>query len=212
MKRASSQRLLPLVLLHFEFNKKGYFLKVFTLFSEKMKALFPLALLFISLQAFSQEPKKNMFQLEGYIFSEDSVPAENAHLINYRTSKIVTTDSKGFFRTSLQQGDSLMVNHVSLTPMIIYTGTKMKNEAIRIYVPYRTYVLKAISSGNYEKEKEHVEESMKQVKRDIESQIIVKPYLRTNENPYDNDKLNPGITIPILQIGSKEKKKTPPAE
>ncbi len=177
-----------------------------------MKTLLLLALLFFSLQIFSQEPKKKEFQMEGYIFTEDSVPAENAHLINYRTSKIVTTDSKGYFRTSLQQGDSLMVNHVSLTPMIIYTGTKMKNEAIKIYIPYRTYVLKAISSGNYEKERENVEESMKQVKKDIESQIIVKPYLRTNENPYDNEKLNPGITIPILQIGSKEKKKNPPSE
>ena len=177
-----------------------------------MKTLFTLTLLFFSFHAFSQEPTKKEFQLEGYIFTEDSLPVENAHLINYRTSRIVTTNNKGFFRTSLQQGDSLMVNHVSLTPMIIYTGTKMKNEAIKIYIPYRTYVLKAISSGNYEKEKENVEESMKQVKKDIENQIIVKPYLRSTGNPYDNDKLNPGITIPILQIGSKEKKKTPPAE
>lgn len=177
-----------------------------------MRTLFLMVLLLFPFQMFSQEPAKKAFLLEGYIFAEDSVPAENAHLINYRTSKIVTTNNKGFFRASLQQGDSLMVNHVSLTPMIIYTGTRMKDEVIKIYIPYRTYVLKAISSGNYEKEKENVEESMKQVKKDIESQIIVKPYLRTNENPYDNDKLNPGITIPILQIGSKEKKRNPPAQ
>ncbi len=147
--------------------------------------------------------------LEGYIFTEDSVPAENTYLINYRTSKIVTTNSKGFFRMNLQRGDSVMTNHVSLTPKVIYTESVKPNEVIKVYIPYRTYVLKAIQSGKYEKEKKNVEESMKQVKKDIQKQPIIKPYLRsTTENPYDNDDQNPGITIPLLQIGSKEKKKT----
>lgn len=165
-------------------------------------------LLFYSVLAFSQDLQKKDMVLEGHIFSEDSLPAENAHLINYRTSRIVTTDSDGYFRTVLQPGDSLMVNHVSLTPHIIYTRPGIKG-LVKLYIPYRTYVLKAISSGNYEKEKKNVAESMKQVKKDIDNQIIIKPYHRTNENPYDNDKINPGVTIPLLQLGSPEKKKPP---
>jgi|GEM_PF-3223536 len=177
-----------------------------------MRALLLLTLIFFSGSVFAQEPAKKEILLEGYIFSEDSLPAENAHLINYRTARIVTTNDQGFFRTSLRQGDSLMVNHVALTPMIIYTGKSTKSETIKIYVPYRTYVLKAISSGNYEKDRENVEESMKEIKKDAHNQIIVKPYHRTTENPYDNDEINPGITIPLFQIGSKEKKKLPPEE
>jgi len=178
----------------------------------KMKTALLLLILLISAGLQAQETGKKSFILEGYLFSEDSVPAENAHLINYRTSRIVTTNSKGFFRLNVLQGDSLMVNHVSLMPKVIYTDHLSANQGIRIYVPYRTYVLKAIRSGNYEKEKEHLDESMKQVKKDIEKQIIVKPYLRTTENPYDNDEQNPGVTIPLLQIGSKEKNKLPPGE
>jgi hypothetical protein len=176
-----------------------------------MKTLVLLALIFFSGYVFSQEPIKKEILLEGYIFTEDSLPVESAYLINYRTSKIAASNNKGFFRITLQQGDSIMINHISLTPKVIY-AEKLKNEITKIYIPYRTYILKAISSGIYEKEKKNVDESMKQVKKDIQNQVIIKPYLRTNENPYDNDKQNPGVTIPLLQIGSTDKKKTPPEE
>lgn len=175
-----------------------------------MRILLLLTFLFCSTHPFAQSTRTKNIILEGYIFTEDSLPVENAHLINYRTSRIVTTNKEGYFRVNILQGDSLMINHVSLTPKIVYSGEKTENEIIKIYIPYRTYILKAISSGNYEKERENVEESMKQVKKDIENQIIVKPYHRTNENPYDNDKQNPGITIPIIQLGTPEKKKTDP--
>ena len=173
-----------------------------------MRILLLLTFLLYSAYTFSQDTAAKNIVLEGYIFTEDSLPVEDAHLIVYRTSKIVTTGKEGYFRINLLQGDSLMVNHVSLTPKVIYTSKNKKNEIVRIYIPYRTYILKAISSGNYEKETKNVEESMKQEKKDIDEQIIVKPYHRTNENPYDNDKLNPGITIPIIQLGTPDKKKT----
>lgn len=154
----------------------------------------------------AQNFQDNSITLEGYIFSEDSVPAENAHLINYRDSKIATTDNKGFFRINVQWGDSLMINHLSLLPKIVYATDLLRGDN-HIYVPYRTYILKAISSRNYEKDKKNVEESMKQTKKDIQKQIIVKPYQRTMDNPYDDDKQNPGITIPLIQIGTPEKKR-----
>lgn len=172
-----------------------------------MRILLLLALLFFSVTMFAQDSKGKNMILEGYIFTEDSLPAENAHLINYRTSKIITTNGEGYFRVNLQQGDSIMINHISLAPKVIYTEKMSNNGFVKIYVPYRTYILKAISSGKYEKEKKNVEESMKQVKKDVDNQIIIKNYLRSTDNPYDNDKQNPGITIPILQLGTPEKKK-----
>ncbi|MGE4586909.1 MAG: hypothetical protein AB7D05_06160 [Mangrovibacterium sp.] len=170
-----------------------------------MKNILLFVLLLATGVATAQEARQMV--LEGYVFTEDSLPAENAHLINYRTSRIVTTNGKGFFRTNIRKGDSLMINHLSLSPKVLHTGELFPGQAVIIYVPYRTYILKAISSGNYEKEQKNVQESMKQVKKDIEKQIIVKPYQQTLENPYDNDKENPGITIPIIQLGPSEKKR-----
>jgi len=172
-----------------------------------MRILLLLALLFFSVTIFAQDSNGKNMILEGYVFTEDSLPAENAHLINYRTSKIITTNGEGYFRVNLQQGDSIMINHISLAPRVIYTEKMSNNGFVKIYVPYRTYILKAISSGNYEKERKNVDESMKQVKKDIDNQIIIKNYLRSNDNPYDNDKQNPGITIPIIQLGPSEKKR-----
>ena len=166
-----------------------------------------LPFLFISLisAAQNQQPKENVI-LQGYVFTEDSVPVENAFLINYRTSRIITTDHKGYFKSFVAQGDSLMINHVSLAPKVLYVISS--NPGLeKVYVPYRTYILKAISTGNYEKERQNVEESMKEVKKEINQQILIKQTQRTsNVNPYDNDEKNPGITIPIIHLSKPDKK------
>jgi len=173
-----------------------------------MKFLLPLFFLGLSLYTAAQDQARQTqdnILFQGYVFSEDSVPVEDAFLINYRTSKIVTTDKNGYFKTSLLQGDSLMINHLTLSPKVIY-AEKADSETINVYVPYRTYILKAISSGNYEKEKKNIEESMKQVKKDIDKQILIKQSQRTsNENPYDDDVQNPGITIPIIHLDKPKK-------
>ena len=172
------------------------------------KLLLPLFFLGLSLYTAAQDQNQQptgTVVFHGYIFTEDSVPVEDAFLINYRTSKIVTTDKKGYFKTLLLQGDSLMINHLSLSPKVIY-AEKADSETIKVYVPYRTYILKAISSGNYEKEKKNVDESMKQVKKDIDKQILIQQSQRTsNENPYDDDVQNPGITIPIIHLDKPKK-------
>ncbi len=167
-----------------------------------------LPFLFISLISVAQnqqQPKENVI-LQGYLFTEDSVPVENAFLINYRTSKIITTDQKGYFRSFVAEGDSLMINHVSLAPKVLYVESS-KPGLEKIYVPYRTYILKAISTGNYEKERENVDENMKEVKKEINQQILIKQTQRTsNVNPYDNEEQNPGITIPIIHLSKPDKK------
>jgi len=174
-----------------------------------MKILFILQLIFFSCIVYAQQPQKEeniLFQ--GYIFSDDSIPVENAFIINYRTSKIITTNESGYFKTLLHKGDSLMINHVSLTPRVIYFNSNI-SETVKIYVPYRTYLLKVINKGEYEKQKKNVDKNTETVKKDIQKQIYIKNIHRSgNVNPYNNDVNNPGITVPILQLDKVKKNKT----
>ena len=152
---------------------------------------------------------QNSITIEGYIFSEDSLPAGNAYLINYHSSKISVADKDGYFKISAQEGDSLMINHISLYPKVVYADSIYAG-ANKIYVPYRTYILKAIASRNYEKEMENMKETMQQTKREINNMQVLNPsHFESEGNPYNPDKPNPGLTIPILQLGKKNKKKVP---
>ncbi len=77
---------------------------------------------------------------EGYVYFEDSIPVENAYIINYRNQKIVTTDSLGYFKTSYIEGDSLMINHISLSPRVVYSNLNSARENT-YYIDYKIYTL-----------------------------------------------------------------------
>ncbi|MBK5202405.1 MAG: hypothetical protein JJE45_01620 [Prolixibacteraceae bacterium] len=174
-----------------------------------MKILFILQLLFLSCIVYAQQPqKKKNILYQGYVFTDDSIPVENAFIINYRTSKIITTNSSGYFKTLLHKGDSLMINHVSLTPKVIYFTSNV-SETVKVYVTYRTYLLKVINKGEYEKQKKNVDKNTETIKKDIQKQIYIKNIQRTgNINPYDDKTNNPGITVPILQLNKVKKNET----
>jgi len=156
----------------------------------------------------AQPQKKKNVLYQGYIFTDDSIPVENAFIINYRTSKIITTNSSGYFKTLLYKGDSLMINHISLAPRVIYFNSDI-SETVKIYIPYRTYLLKVINKGEYEKQKKNVEKNTETVKKDIQKLRFIKNIHRTgNVNPYDDDVNNPGVIVPILQLNKVNKKKT----
>ena len=174
-----------------------------------MKILFILQLLFVSCIVYAQQPQKEKNILyQGYIYTDDSIPVENAFIINYRTSKIITTNESGYFKTLLHKGDSLMINHVSLAPKVVYFNSDV-SQTVNVYVPYRTYLLKVINKNEYEKQKKNVDKNTKAVKKDIQKQIYIKNIHRTgNVNPYDDKTNNPGIIVPILQLNKVKKKKT----
>jgi len=174
-----------------------------------MKILFILQFIFLSCFVYAQQPQKEKNILyQGYIFSDDSIPVENAFIINYRTSKIITTNESGYFKTLVHNGDSLMINHVSLAPKVLYFNSNI-SETVKVYVPYRTYLLKVIHKGEYEKQKKNIEKNTKIVKKDILNQIYIKNIHRSgNVNPYNDDVNNPGIIVPILQLNKVKKTET----
>lgn len=108
-----------------------------------MKKLLVIAIFaFVSSQIFSQNNTiiNHTIIFEGYLFSEDSIPMENAHIINYRTAGIVVSSKTGYFRFEVEEGDSLMINHISLTPTVIHANDNYKEEN-NYYIPYKLYTI-----------------------------------------------------------------------
>ena len=178
--------------------------------STEMKSLLYL-ILFLCVPVFygySQANAPKAFVFDGYVLSQDSLPLEGAFLINYRNSKIVATDHSGYFKMLVEEGDSVMVNHVSMAPKVINTYPTYLNKA-HIIISYRTYMINPISSYDEKKERSNLEESMEQLNKDIKEQILIDPSKRTgNDNSYDENVQNPGATIIRItpKISKKDKK------
>ena len=180
----------------YNFNNTSFFKSVMYL---KITVVFLFVMITGSITA------QNSVTIEGYIFSEDSLP-QNAYLINYRTSRISAANTNGYFKLSVQRGDSMMVNHISLQAKVIVVDS-LEEGINNIYIPYRTYILKAITSRDYHKEMENVQETMRETKKEISNMQVLNPrQFESDGNTYDPDKTNPGITMPLFQIGSKGKK------
>lgn len=165
-----------------------------------MKYILLSGIIFLSLHGNAQQGK---FIYEGYLFSEDSIPIENAHLISYRTTKIITTDQHGHFRTWVEDGDSLMINHISLAPMIVHV--KRSKHPDLIYVPNRTYRIQSVSNIEFKRKQEYALRNM-QLINDKLSMIQIRDTVpkTVNVNPYDDEKISQGINLKgFLQLFKK---------
>jgi len=83
----------------------------------KRKVKIIVALLFTVLEGLTQE-----YYFSGYLLDQDSVPVENAVLINYRTVRAFTTDSKGYFNLRVLEGDSFKINHIVFKQEVIHSN------------------------------------------------------------------------------------------
>lgn len=156
--------------------------------------LFCFSLIAIQIQAQDYTPKK-IILFQGYLQANDSVPVENAYLINYRSMKIVTTDSTGYFKTWAEEGDSLMINHLALQPKVIHANNKPKLEN-RIRVDYRIYAIQPVVTNEYALQMKYFEKNMKLLYAQLEN-LGYHPNTSKSirMSPYNPDETDPGLTI-----------------
>ncbi|PTN08131.1 hypothetical protein [Mangrovibacterium marinum] len=180
-----------------------------------MSKLFIIILILFTFNEFCQAqtlPIKS-YIFDGYVMTPDSMPVEGAFLINYRNSKIVATDHSGYFKMTVESGDSVMVNHVSMSPQVVQVHPTYIDKA-KIFVEYRTYMVNPITTYDEEKQRSNLDQSMDQLNEDIQKQILVDPTKRTgNDNTYNDNVANPGATIirvtPTVSKKDKLEKRDP---
>lgn len=156
----------------------------------------------------AQDKNDNLFLFRGYIFSEDSVPVENAYLINYRTTKIVATESNGRFSVYVREDDSLMINHLSLQPLVI-RPLKGTDSFPVFYVAHRIYEIKTVTSTSLEYY--YFKQNVLKIRQNLNRAGLqhTKSPRGSDNNPYNPDKTSLGLTTTpgdIIQLFKKKKK------
>ena len=172
----------------------------------KLILLSCLSFLFINVSA--QNRKDSGFIFSGFIFSEDSIPVENVHVINYGDTKIVTTNENGFFKIQVKTGDSLMINHLSLMPTRIHANKK-NPESNKFYITQRRYLIGTVSTIENERRfilNENLENFTYNVDEMVLEYRITK--LKAPINPYNPEREMTGIDLKgFLKLLRKKKKK-----
>ena len=84
------------------------------------------------LLAFCQDTTE--FNFTGQVMSHDSVPLENAYLINYRTYNVYATNKYGKVTIPVQQGDSMVVSYISYLRKIIHLDSLNNNRVIYLEI------------------------------------------------------------------------------
>ncbi len=138
-----------------------------------------LLFLFILLAISSIAQEKELFLLKGLILSHDSVPVENAYIINYRTYATFASRENGRFNVFVQPGDSMVISHLSHMRKIIYADSVRKNP--EIYLELDTVSLGQVNIFQKHVDKvEHMRKNLKAMKFTIIPQPF-EPYTESEK-------------------------------
>lgn len=159
----------------------------------------------------AQDKNESMFLFSGYILSEDSVPVENAYLINYRTTKITATDSTGRFSVFVQSNDSLMINHLTLQPQVIHPKRGEAGSNV-FFTTYRRYQIQTVSSKGYDMEQKNFEKNVQLIRMSLANAGIgnIRSPRGSVNNPYNPDKTSEGLTITMEDLFKLFRRKKKP--
>jgi hypothetical protein len=140
----------------------------------------------------NSQPPVDFIFFSGYVFDQDSLPVEDAVIVNFRTLKADITNKDGFFKTFVAEGDSLLINHISYDRKII----KANNHSPSVNKYYLIFSMNEIKtvSVNY-REQVNLEKNMDIIHLQMKENTPI--YNRTEYNPYipEQKRVETGINI-----------------
>jgi hypothetical protein len=133
---------------------------------KKMRVIAISCLMALALFVKAQLPD-SLILFSGYVLDKDSVPIENAYLVNFRTIRYYPTNKNGFFKIWVLKGDSFMINHISFERRIIKANNNPSHQNCYLlkFEPYEIQVAdiryREIEIENFKKNMESMTFEMK---------------------------------------------------
>ncbi len=175
-----------------------------------MKSLSVFLLFFPVIDTISQEISDSTFVFSGYIFDSDSIPVEGAYLLNCRTLMAVSSNNEGYFRTLVQAGDSLVINHISYKRMFVHAN-QTEAAGNTFYLDIRPYELSPVlvkdytyDLANFRKNMDFIYKQLGLEKKPVDYKTGSYPL---TANPYAPGAKAPGFGFNLLDLFSQKKRR-----
>lgn len=169
------------------------------------KLLLTVCLVLFALMSFAQATAP-MFRFTGRIIGPDSLPVENAYLVNYRNAKAYATNSDGTFNIPVMTGDSLKFFHVAYQSKIV----KLSPYFTTISVEFEDNIIEEVTVKSIDIEMINFNKNANVWGKELE-QLSKYNYHNTKvQNPYNTNQYTgtTGILVSdIIKLFKKKKKK-----
>jgi hypothetical protein len=121
----------------------------------------------------------------GYVLDCDSMPIENAVLINYRSLRAFTTKEDGSFKVPFQTGDSIKINHISYAQKVIHPNEDPRSSNT-FYLEFDPFEIRTVAVTHNPIELQYFERNMARIFEELKLQRgPQKPTGGPIYNPYD---------------------------
>jgi hypothetical protein len=171
------------------------------------------AFLFAAFNGSAQPPKKSL--LSAVVMSPDSVAIPDVAIINVRTEQAVRTNAKGFFQIEIEEGDSLITNHIAFKKRVI---TEAYNARTLILEPEIRELMPIDVTTNNNQEEQQMKEMAQSINQ-IAKQKKLDGFDRKSRQTYFYDQhgsynrgfsphFGPTVGIPLWKITRLFKRKS----
>jgi hypothetical protein len=149
----------------------------------------------------------SIFQFSGYVFDNDSLPVENAYLINYRDFRAFSTDENGRFNFKVHKGDSLKILHISFDPVVVKPQTNYTNDT-SFFLSYELNIIETVQIKNRNIEMEYFYKNMDNIRKQLAKEYHYQYQSGAVRNPYAPFQPNSGfIEINFIDLFRQVSKK-----
>jgi hypothetical protein len=165
-----------------------------------MKWAFAFIVFFVFGSKCIAQSNDSTFIFSGYVLDTDSLPVENAYLINYRTVRGFATNKNGRFTVRAQMGDSIKINHLSYTQQVIHANQLPDSCNVFILI-FRPYTIEPVAIKYRNIEMENFQRNMNLIYVQMRLSPKNPRYNRgTDINPYAPDANSPGFGIDLGEL------------
>ena len=168
------------------------------------KLLLTAVIIVIALLSFAQDTAL-MFRFTGRIIDPDSLPVENAYLVNYRNAKAYATNSDGMFNIPVISGDSLKLIHVAYRSKIV----KLSPQFTTITVEFEDNMIEAVNIKSVDREMINFNANANIMGKELEKLRKFNYHNTKVQNPYNTNQYTgtTGILLSDIIKLFKTKKK-----
>lgn len=114
-----------------------------------------------------QDEEKKTKRFTGILIDESGNPVPDAYVINYRNYHGVTSRKNGRFSISVEEGDSVVISHISFERKVLHVVDSVQNYTLN----FASFEISPVIIQDQTLKMKYFEKNMERIRKDIQKMI-----------------------------------------